>query len=48
MVVLFLGLEVLMDHIGLDEEDTLGSSIESYNSITYEKTCGFISRKSLE
>ena len=37
MVVLVLGLEVLMNHIGLDEEDTVGSSVGSSDGINYEK-----------
>ena len=27
MVVLVMGLDMLMNHIGLDEEDTMGSSV---------------------
>ena len=42
MVLLVVGLEVIMNHIGLDEEDTIGSSVGSSDDITYEKTCGFI------
>ena len=37
MVVVVLGLEVLMNHIGIDEEDTLGSSVGSFDGITYGK-----------
>ena len=37
MVVLLLGLEVLMNHIGIDEEDTFVSSVGSFNGITYGK-----------
>ena len=48
MVVLVLGLGVLMNNIRLDEEDTLGYSVDSFDSMTCGKTCGFISRKSLE
>ena len=48
MVVLVLGLEVLMNHIGLDGEDMLGSSVGSFDGMTYEKKCGFISRKSFQ
>ena len=43
MVVLVLGLEGLVNHIGIDEEDTLDSSFDSSDVITYRKTCGFIS-----
>ena len=35
MVVLVLGVEVLMNHIVIDEEDTLGSSVRSSDGITY-------------
>ena len=45
-VVLVLGLERIMNHIGFDEEYTLGSSNESSDGITYGKTCGFIAGKS--
>ena len=48
MVVLVMGLEVLMKQIGLDEEDTLGSSVGSSDGITYKKICGFIAGKYLE
>ena len=48
IVVLVLGLEVLMNHIGIDYEDTLGSSVGSSDGITYEKNCGLISGKYLE
>ena len=34
-VVLVLGLEVIMNHIGLDEEYNLGSSVGSYDGITH-------------
>ena len=37
MVVLVLVLEVLMNHTGLDEEDTLGSSFGYSDGITYGK-----------
>ena len=37
MVVKVMGLEVLMNHIGLDDEDTLGSSVGSFDGMTYEK-----------
>ena len=35
MVVLVLVLEVLINHIRLDDEDTRGSSVESFYSMTY-------------
>ena len=35
MVVLVLGVGVLMNHIVIDEEDTLGSSVRSSDGITY-------------
>ena len=37
MVVLILGLELIMNHIGLDEEDMLVSSVGSFDGITYGK-----------
>ena len=37
MVVLVMGLDMLMNHIGLDEEDTMGSSVGSSYGITCEK-----------
>ena len=37
MVVLVLGLEVLTNQIGLDEEDTLGYSVGSFDGLTYGK-----------
>ena len=37
MVVLVMGLDILMNHIGLDEEDTMGSSVGSSYGITCEK-----------
>ena len=37
MVVLVLGLEVLINHIGIDDEDTLGSSVVSFDGMTYGK-----------
>ena len=37
MVVLVLGLELIMKHIRIDDEDTLGSSVGSSYGITYEK-----------
>ena len=48
MVVLVLVLEVLMNHVGLDDKDTMGSSVESFDGMTYGKTCGFIAKKSRE
>ena len=48
MVVLVLGLEVPMNHIGIDDEYMLGSSVGSFDGMTYGKTCGFIARKYLE
>ena len=35
MLVLVLGLEVLMDHIGFDDEETMFSSVDSFDVITY-------------
>ena len=37
IVVLFMGLGVLMNHIGIGEEDTLGSSVGSSDGIAYGK-----------
>ena len=37
IVVVVLGLEVLMNHIGLDEGYTLGSSVGYFDGITYGK-----------
>ena len=37
MVMLVLKLEVLMNYIRLDDEDTLGSSVESFDGMTYLK-----------
>ena len=49
MVVMVLGLEVLTNHIGIDYEGTMGSSIGSFDGMTYGGgTCGFIARKSLQ
>ena len=39
-----MGLEVLMNHIGIDDKDTLSSSVGSFDGIM-EKTCGFIDRR---
>ena len=44
MVVLVLSMEVLVNQIRLDNEDTLGSSVGSVDVITYEKkTVGSLS-----
>ena len=48
MVVLVLGLEVLTNQIGLHDEDTLGSPVDSFDSMIYKKNCGFIARKYFE
>ena len=48
MVVLDLGLEVLTNQIGLHDEDTLGSPVDSFDSMIYKKNCGFIARKYFE
>ena len=45
-MVLVLGLEVITNKIGLNDEDTLGSSVGSFDGITYKKICGFILKKS--
>ena len=37
MMVLVLGLEVIMNHIGINDEDTLVSSVGSFCGKTYEK-----------
>ena len=37
MVMMVLKLEVLMNYIRLDDEDTLGSSVESFDGMTYKK-----------
>ena len=37
VVVLDLGLEVRMNHIGIYDEDTLGYSVGSFDGMTYEK-----------
>ena len=37
MVGLVMVLKVLINHIGLDDEDTLGYSVGTFDSITYEK-----------
>ena len=37
MVVLVLGLEVIINHIGIDEEDMMGSSVGSFDGTTNGK-----------
>ena len=37
MVVLVLVLEVLINHIGLNDEDILGSYVGSFDGTNYEK-----------
>ena len=37
MVVLFLGSEVIMNNIGIDEEYMMDYSVGTSDSITYEK-----------
>ena len=37
MVVFVQGLEMLMNHICIDEEDTMGSSVSSSDGINYGK-----------
>ena len=37
VVVLVLGLEVIINHIGIDEEDTMGSSVGSFDCTTNGK-----------
>ena len=37
MVVLVLGLEVIINHIGIDEEDKMGSSVGSFDGTTNGK-----------
>ena len=34
--MIVLGLELLMNHIELDDEDTMGSSVGLFDGITYE------------
>ena len=48
ILVLVLGLEVLMNHIGIYDEGNLGSSVGSFYCMTYEKTYGFIAIKYFE
>ena len=45
MVVMVLGLEVLMNNIGLDDEDMLSSSVGSFDGTTYEKNLWFHCQK---
>ena len=40
VLVLVLGLEVLMNHIGLYDEDNMCSSIGSFDGMTYKKHVG--------
>ena len=41
MLMIVLGLEVIMNHIRLDDEDNLGSSVGSFDGMTYgEKPVG--------
>ena len=37
MLVLVLGLEVLMNHVEIDEENALGYSVGSFDGINYVK-----------
>ena len=37
MAVLVLGLEVIINHIGIDEEDMIGSSVGSFDGTTNGK-----------
>ena len=37
MAVLVLGLGVIINHIGIDEEDTMGSSVGSFDGTTHGK-----------
>ena len=37
VVVLVLGLEVIINHIGINEEDTMGSSVGSFDGTTHRK-----------
>ena len=48
MVVLVLGLEVPMNHIGIDVEYMLGSSVGSFDGMTYEKNLWVHCQKYLE
>ena len=40
MLVLVLGLEVLMNHRRLDDEDMLGYFVGSFDGMTYKKHVG--------
>ena len=40
MVVMVMGLEVLMNHIGIHDEDIMGSYVGSFDGITYFKKGG--------
>ena len=48
VVGMVLMLEVLMNHIGSDDEDMLGSNGGSFDGMTYGKTCGLIYIKYFE
>ena len=37
MVVLVLELEVIMNHIGINDKDMMGSSVGSFDGMTYGK-----------
>ena len=37
MVVLVLGLEVMINHIGINDKDTMGSSVGSFDGTTHGK-----------
>ena len=37
-----------MNHIFINDEDMLGSYVESFDGIIYEKNCEFIGRKYFE
>ena len=37
MVVMVMGLEVLINHIGIHDEDIMGSYVGSFDGITYGK-----------
>ena len=37
MVVLVLGLEFIINHIGIDDEYTMGSSVRSFDGTTHGK-----------
>ena len=48
MMVLVLGFEVLINHIGFDAVYTLYSIFAFSVFISYEKNCGFITGKYLQ